>query len=151
MRVTVRALPGTPCVVIDPTCGEGGILSDRSSKDGFGGRVTEMAGQCPCGCGTRVGLMKSGFAKGLDRVQTARGFIEPVLREYLEDVDVVAATRNDLELHMQVGAELERHFRAHVHGTATPSTTPDGMALKRALDPWEARSLSFLKQLGGGG
>lgn len=108
-----------------------------------------MAGVCPCGCGKRVGFMKSGFAKGLERVMLAREFSEEVFREYLAEVDVVPETRRDLELHMKVGAQLERHFKAHVHGTATPATTPNGMELKRALDPWEARTLSVLKQLAG--
>lgn len=109
-----------------------------------------MAGQCPCGCGKKVGFMKSGFAKGLERVMVARTHSDEVFREYLDVVDLVPDTRRNVELHLKVGAELERHFAAHVHGTATPSNTPNGMELKRALDPWEARTLSMLKQLGGG-
>lgn len=108
-----------------------------------------MAGQCPCGCGTRVGFTKSGFAKALQRVQAARE-VDEVLREYLDTVDVVPTTRRDIEMHMKVGGELERHLLAHLHGTATPASTPNGIELKRALDPWEARTLSMLKQIGGG-
>lgn len=108
-----------------------------------------MAGECPCGCGTKVGFMKSGFAKGLERVLVARAHSEEIFRQYLEIVDVAPETRRDLEAHMKIGAELERHFKSHVHGTARPTTTPNGMDLKRALDPWEARTLSVLQQLGG--
>lgn len=87
-----------------------------------------MAETCPCGCGRKVPFMRGGAAKG------ARSMRE--LLVLLEDGTVdrfPPEHRGEVEQFISTGHELENWFLEHVHKTATPTRTPDLLALSRQL------------------
>ena len=105
---------------------------------------------CPCGCG-RVprGVVQTGAAKGA-------AFAIQMDRE-CADLGMELARRNEPALNPWLARwatlitraeSLSGQFLAHTHGTATRSTTPDLLALRRALDQLDGEMTEMLKELG---
>ncbi len=91
---------------------------------------------CPCGCGRKVGWgpHKKGAAIGYVEADMMLVFVEPILRDSLEYDDPSPRERSEMEKFIYNGKQLRGWLLEHIHGTASPSRTPDMMQLQQALE-----------------
>jgi len=108
-----------------------------------------MADRCPCGCGTRVGLLKKGAAKATQTMDEALAALHEVIRDLDTDPELRAEFEDSEALRSfeQGGKQIRSWLLDHLHGTARPGQTPDLLAIKRAMDNWLATGNAFFAAL----
>lgn len=108
-----------------------GRMKARLFGTPFGG-PDDPRDSCPCQCGTSIGMSKRGFSIGAAQAMVLFVQAQEALGPVLAD-DIPEDERREHEKFLKNSYRLVEWYLEHVHGTAAPGRTPNGMELRKGL------------------
>ena len=93
--------------------------------------------------------MTKGFAKAVLRLDQGGAMWKELSDRYVAEVEVGADSLQLIERHNNDLEGIRGYLLDHIHGEATPTATPDGMALNNAVNEWEERTVMYLQTMTG--